>query len=249
MLYDFTKEKFDILIQAGQSNSYGCGFGDASRPFEDDDRVFYLTGRFMIVPATEQISLNAIQGNYSLALARAYIADGLLEEGRKLLILRTSEGGTGFSDHRWDKTGDLYLRMMEMVKTALSLNPENRVAALLWHQGETDVDNGMSEAEYTAHLRGLVQAVREVCENPGLPFIAGDFTEQWRGERGERCFPIQAGLRQICAEGNGAFVETDGLLSNVQQNGNEYTIHFSRDALYGLGERYFSAFCGLKKQA
>lgn len=249
LLYDFTKEKFDILIQAGQSNSYGYGFGDASRPFEDDDRVFYLTGRFMIVPATEQISLNAIQGNYSLAFARAYIADGLLEEGRKLLILRTSEGGTGFSDHRWDKTGDLYLRMMEMVKTALSLNPENRVAALLWHQGETDVDNGMSEAEYTAHLRGLVQAVREVCENPGLPFIAGDFTEQWRGERGERCFPIQAGLRQICAEGNGAFVETDGLLSNVQQNGNEYTIHFSRDALYGLGERYFSAFCGLKKQA
>ncbi len=249
MLYDFTKEKFDILIQAGQSNSYGCGFGDADRPFEDDDRVFYLNGRFMIVPAAEQIFLNAIQGNYSLAFARAYIADGLLEEGRKLLILRTSEGGTGFSDHRWDKTGVLYLRMMEMVKTALSLNPENRVAALLWHQGETDVDNGMAEAEYTAHLRGLVQAVREVCENPELPFIAGDFTEQWRGERGERCLPIQAGLRQICAEGNDAFVETDGLLSNAQQNGNEDTIHFSRNALYGLGERYFSAFCGLKKQA
>ena len=117
------------------------------------------------------------------------------------------------------------------------------MVALLWHQGETDVNNGMAGEVYTDHLRGLVRAVRQVCKNPALPFVAGDFTEQWRGERGAVCLPIQAGLKQVCGEGAGAFVETDGLLSNAQQNNNEDTIHFSRDALYGLGERYFSAFC------
>lgn len=242
MLYDFTKEKFDILIQAGQSNSYGCGFGDAVCPFEDDDRVFYLTGRFMIVPAAEQIYLNAIQGNYSLAFARRYIRSGRLEEGRRLLILRTSEGGTGFGDHRWDAEGDLFLRMLEMTRTALALHSENRAVALLWHQGENDVGCGMTEEDYAAHLRGLVGAVREICKNPALPFVAGDFTEQWRKEMGEKCLPVQTALRRVCDEGAGAFVETDGLLSNAQQNGNEDTIHFSRDALYSLGERYFSAF-------
>ena len=32
MLTDFTTEKFDILIQAGQSNAQGTAFGDVSHP-------------------------------------------------------------------------------------------------------------------------------------------------------------------------------------------------------------------------
>ena len=49
-----------------------------------------------------------------------------MEPGRKILILRTAVGGTGFRDHRWGMTDDLYLQMMEMIRTALSLNPKNR---------------------------------------------------------------------------------------------------------------------------
>ena len=31
-LRDFSKEKFDIIVLAGQSNGEGLGYGDASRP-------------------------------------------------------------------------------------------------------------------------------------------------------------------------------------------------------------------------
>ena len=42
MLKDFTKEKFDIIIQAGQSNAEGYGFGPASEPYTPCDKVYYL---------------------------------------------------------------------------------------------------------------------------------------------------------------------------------------------------------------
>ena len=38
------------------------------------------------------------------------------------------------------------------------------------------------------------------------------------------------------------FVETEGLTSNRQQTGNDDNIHFSRPALYRLGELYFGAY-------
>ena len=66
------------------------------------------------------------------------IESGKLKPGRKLLIIRAAIGGTGFSDERWGMTDDLYLRMIEMIKTALELNSKNKLAAFLWHQGETD---------------------------------------------------------------------------------------------------------------
>ena len=48
MLKDFTKESFDILIQAGQSNSEGYGFGPVDNPYQPNDRVWYLNGDFTI---------------------------------------------------------------------------------------------------------------------------------------------------------------------------------------------------------
>ena len=55
---------------------------------------------------------------------------------------------------------------------------------------------------------------------------------------------------QSNAEGSG-FVETDGLPSNTQEKANEgldpvECIHFSREALYQLGHRYFRMFLALR---
>ena len=109
MLKDFTKEKFDIIIQAGQSNSEGYGFGPVDMPYEPNDLVWYLNGDFTISRATEVVTGNEIQSTFALPFAREYLKNGLLQDGRKLMILRCSVGGTGFLDHRWNMTGDLYL--------------------------------------------------------------------------------------------------------------------------------------------
>ena len=155
MLKDFTKESFDILIQAGQSNSEGYGFGPVDNPYQPNDRVWYLNGDFTLSRAAEEVTGNEIQSNYSLSFAREYIAAGRLAEGRKLLILRTSVGGTGFLENSWKPEDDLFLRMMEMTRTALALNEDNRLVGLLWHQGETDAELGASYNVHSVHRRGL----------------------------------------------------------------------------------------------
>ena len=254
MLKDFSKEAFDIIIQAGQSNAEGYGFGPVEEPYLASPDVWYLNQDFTISQAAEKVNGNEIQTNFALSFAREYIKSGLLAAGRKILILRCAVGGTGFLDHRWGLTDDLYLRMMEMIRTAVTLNPENRLVALLWHQGETDAEKRASYEVHYNHLLTLLQSVRREFDVSDLPFVAGDFVQHWKNNNLEICTPVVSAIRGVCRDcGNGAFVETDGLLSNLQElNRNplgwEDTIHFSRRAVYELGRRYFAAYMGLKKE-
>ena len=182
MLKNFSDYAFDIVIQAGQSNAEGCGLGPADDPYAPSDRVWYLNGDFTITPAAEKVTGNEIQSNFSLSFAREYLKNGHLTEGRKLLILRAAVGGTGFLDNHWKLTDDLYLRMMEMIRTALELNSENRLAAFLWHQGETDATNHASFDVHYNHLITLYRSVTEEFRKPDLPFIAGDFVQHWKND-------------------------------------------------------------------
>ncbi|MDR1891434.1 MAG: sialate O-acetylesterase [Oscillospiraceae bacterium] len=250
MLKDFREKEFDILIQAGQSNSDGTGFGDVIKPYEPKDSVWYLTGDFVIAPARERVNGNAVQGDFSLSFADLYLDSGLLKNGRDLLILRTSVGATGFLDNRWGLQDDLFLRMIKMSKTALALNPGNRLAALLWHQGETDAILGASYEKHYANLSTLVNAVKDTFDCLRLPFIAGDFVEHWKNDNFGICEPVLRAIRDVCANcENGAFVTTQGLQSNAQAlDWRSDAIHFSREALYSLGERYFDAFTQLQAE-
>ena len=245
MLYDFTKDAFDIIIHAGQSNAMGCGRGNTDEPYVPSELVWYLNPDMTITPAAEIADGNNICTNFSLPFSREYLRGGRLAEGRKLLILRTAVGGTGFLDKRWGLTDDLYLRMMDMIRVALSLNPENRLVALLWHQGETDALLGADQDTHYTNLSTLIYSVRDTFSVPELPFVAGDFVHHWRDENAAICAPVLKAIRAVCADlGNGAFVETDGLKSNWQEMGDDYpdSIHFSRRATYEWGKRYYEAF-------
>ena len=253
MLKDFSKEKFDILIQAGQSNSEGYGFGIVSDPYVVNDRVWYFNGDGTFQIAQEKVQKNGIQSNFALSFARKYIEEGMLDDDRKLLILRTAVGGTGFSDNRWKSTDDLYLRMMNMVKTVLELNPENRLKALLWHQGETDAMNQVTFEYYHEHITALVNQVRTVFSVPTLPFIAGDFVPLWKSQNEEKCVPVIDALKNVCKQEYSAFVETAGLDSNFEDDSphplgwSRDDAHFCRRAIYRLGERYFRAYRSILK--
>ena len=243
---DFSREQFDIIIQAGQSNSQGCGLGPVAEPFAVDDRVWYLNDCLGIVPAKEQVGTEGPVANFSLAFARDYIAAGWLAPGRKLLILRAAVGGTGFLDGRWGPSDDLFLQMMKMIETAMALNPANKPVALLWHQGETDAECDATEQGHMANLIGLIAAVRAACSNPELPFVAGDFVADWKGKNAAICEPVILAIRAVCDEvGAAKFVETAELASNDQRIGNGDDIHFCREALYALGRKYFAAFVGI----
>lgn len=250
MLKDFTKEKFDVLIQAGQSNAEGYGFGPVDDPCQPDGRVWSME-EDVIAIAAEKVTGNEIQSHFGLPFARAYLREGCLAEDRKLLILRTAVGGTGFLDDRWKPEDPLFQRMLRMTRDAMTLNPENRLVGLLWHQGETDASLGATFDGHYRNLMTLLRLTREEFAAPELPFVAGDFVSHWKNDNLAICTPVVDAIRAVCADcGNGAFVETGDLLSNRQELGRnplgwEDPIHFSRKSIYILGERYFEAWRGI----
>jgi len=238
----YSNEKFDIMIQAGQSNSEGYGFGTDDPWFPNRD-VLYLTSDMNISMAKEVASRNLYLNNFSLSFAKEYIKSNKLQSGRKLLILRAAVNGTGFSDNRWGINDDLFLKMMEMTETALALNPENKLVAFLWHQGETDALYRVSYDTHYENLTTLVNTVRSTFKCEDLPFIAGDFVQQWKTENITICEPVVNAIEDVCKNtGKAKFIETNELQSNHQKLGNGDTIHFSKEALDQLGIRYFNAF-------
>lgn len=260
MLRDFREEIFDVVIMAGQSNAEGYGYGDVDAPYQPTPDVWCMNDDFSnkkyftIAPAVEMVTKNEVQSHFGLTFAEEYIKAGRLAEGRKLLLLRTASGGSGFANNRWHLTDDLYIRMINMSKTALSLNKENRLIALLWHQGETDAQENATYDLHYGNLMTLLRSARADLGAPDLPFVAGDFVPHWKcanEENRRRCEIVLDAIRDVCRDaGNGSFIETGDLLSNKQAfdkltwnpGGWTDTIHFCRSSIYELGRRYFKAY-------
>ena len=121
---NFTDEKFDIVIQAGQSNAEGCGRGPLNEPaYIPDGDIMHLAPEFTATVATVngvenlfveyadkpvEIFVAKERGtekepiaDFSLTFSGAYKAAGYLEKGRKILVIRAAIGGTGFMKRHW----------------------------------------------------------------------------------------------------------------------------------------------------
>jgi hypothetical protein len=105
-------------------------------------------------------------------------------------------------------------------------------------------------ASYDVHYNNLITLVKTVRNEFGykkLPFIAADFVHDWKNMNLDICDPVVRAIRAVCRDlGNAGFVETDGLSSNAQANGGDDTVHFSREALMILGNRYFDKYLQIK---
>lgn len=257
-------DKYDIIIQAGQSNAEGCGRGDVSQEYIPSDDILYLDAHktvthtpqkvmveyedkpFFITTAEER-DINGKVGDFALTFSKAYKEKGFLKDGRKLLIIRAAIGGTSFARKQWGVGSELYPKMLEMTDYALSLHPENKVVAFLWHQGEGDSYEGSDCEKYYTKLIEQIQDARRRYGN--MPFITADFVNEWKSKNIQYCEPIITTIKKVAKDcGNGAFIETSDLLSNNQKTQNGDDIHFCRDALHILGERYFAAFERLKNE-
>ena len=261
---NFENERYDIVIIAGQSNAQGCGRGPADEEYKPDADIMHLYQRFTLVDkiidgiwkmtisvddptyyidvADEIADKDGRCADLGLSFCKLYKERGLLAKGRKILLVRAAVGGTGFMKKQWGLGNELYLRMIDMIDHALSLNNENRIVAFLWHQGEHDAFEGNPPETFESQLEAMINDVRARYNLPSLPFVSGDFVNDWKMKNIEICEPIVEKIKAVSARLRGAFVETADLLSNDQKNGNGDDIHFCREAQYILGKRYFEAY-------
>lgn len=253
---------YDIFIEAGQSNGEGYGHGPVEREYEPDPRILYLKSRktlpaapsvedydpddpFEICMAQERPDPNHPGdkiGDLSLTFAKRYVEEGFLKPGRKVLIVRAAVGGTGFLKHFWQVGDFLYARMLRMIDAALGECEENRLVGLLWHQGEHEAAFLNDPARYRSQLLEALEGIRQRYDVPQLPVVCGGFCKEWADKNQPACDEIMAVIRTVAEELNGIYVETLDLMSNNQKNGDGDEIHFCREALQKLGDRYFDAW-------
>lgn len=251
-------DKYDIFIQAGQSNADGYGHGPAECPYVPDERILYFTagnpeageyypkGEYTIQIAAERPKADGDPedrvGDFALSFAQKYVEAGLLAPDRKLLIVRTAVGGTGFLKHYWQVGDPLYLRMLQMTDYVMNLNPENRLMGLLWHQGEHEAAFHNGPQVYHEQLRDVVESVRQHYGKPDLPFVCGGFCDEWARNNQPDSDIIMDVIRSVAKETGGQYIETGDLRSNNQKFGSGDEIHFCREDLQELGRRYFDAY-------
>lgn len=241
------KDAYDVVILAGQSNAVGYGKGEVN--YQTDERVKELfrserfnTSRNPSLPLGQYVFKTAglrphkMSGFY-LFFARRYVKE-ILRPGRKLLFVRAAVGGTGFSDGSWGRKDHLYLNAVDMAKRIKLGNPENKIVAILWHQGETDVINSVTKEYYKENFSSLIRGIRFELNMPYLPFIAGDMVEEWYTNQ-ENAESVRQAVQEVLNETDYCgFVSSQGLCGN----GGEDIIHFSGKSNEILGERYFEEF-------
>ena len=264
---------FDVVILAGQSNAVGFGAGETDDPFTESDRMLeikdtypiaYLTNeegkRILDMPYPPELELTRLSDRYAYnrwnaclanTFGESYVRSGLLENGRRLLVIKTAVGGTGFIKEQWTDGGVCDVKMYYMIKEAMKLSSDMRIVAFLWHQGEADAfDLPELSAEerrkrYLENFGNFVTRLRAKLGH-GFPIICGEFTRTWIAENKVACEAVLDAMREVIGrDGFGDIVSSEGLIPNGEAIGNGDILHFSRDALHKFGRRYFEAYSAL----
>ena len=230
---------YDIILIAGQSNAEGYGKGYEYLKYIPHDPIYeYIHNKGFRFASDKKYGFRNIAASFALYFGEEYCNGGLLKNYRKLLLLNTAVGGTGFSDNRWKWADDLSVHMINIAKELLSINSNNRIKAFLWHQGEADVLSHMSSLDYEKNLKLLIKNTREALNIENVPFISGNMVPEWM-EKNPYSFEIAAVTRNLmnklpfCG-----YVESDDLTGNDSPD----IIHFSRKSCLELGKRYFDKY-------
>lgn len=184
---DAPADGYLVVPVLGQSNAYGMGVGlDRDGLDRPHPRVhqYGMSGpdRHRIVLAVEPL-LHEIPGGgvgFGLTFAKN-LADAT---GRHVLLIPGARGDTCFTPkngYTWNPADDrtrvnLYRNAVRAIDDALSRDPRSKVAAVLWHQGESDVPLTSGPA-YQAYLDSVIDDLRHRYGTE-LPFLLGQMVPE-----------------------------------------------------------------------
>ena len=279
MKNDFSKMAFDIIVLAGQSNAEGNGVSLEDKPFvmpgvyeiidknkygmklkEDgsyDSLDFVYPVETIIRELQERKNDSGTHycSDISLSFVEQYKKSRFYSSNRKILVIKTAYGGSGFAFDQHGVGNPLYRRMLDMINVGLSLNKENRIVAFLWHQGEHDAfENaqfGYDERYeyYYSNLLKMLLAFREEYKQFDFPIVTGELCRDWKKRYKVESEAVEKATIDVCNKiGNAAFVHASDLPSNAEAINNGDLDHFSRESVWILGKRYFEAFASLKNK-
>ncbi len=227
-----------------------------------------------IYPSVEPMSIHSTSWNarpsigFYNTFARRY-ADA--NPNKKVLIIHNGFEATGMlnpitshifikeSNIQWNLGGQLYKTMVRRVNKVLSWNTNNRVVAVLWSQGEADIDRNVAANTYRDRLRDFVNQLRTDLRGSVFPFLACGYPKDWRvGDALKNQYMTNLQSMSVTLNNGetstgttavrpvtGNVVEKFGYIStvNVQCDvANQNSVHFNFAGLRELGERFWRVY-------
>ena len=223
-----------ILI-IGQSNMAGRGFVHEVEPIVNDKIFVLRNGRWraMYVPVNPDRVKSGI--NLVESFADRYAKDHEADVG----IIPCADGGSCLD--QWVPGSLLFDHALFQAKLA---QRTSTIAAVLWHQGESDCSPSRYPV-YEEKLKTILDAFRKELDLYDVPFLLGglgDYLEFCpRKEHYENYVHINAALQSLAEkEPMMGFVPATGLGSNPD------FLHFSAASLREFGNRYYGEFLKLE---
>ena len=232
------KEKFKIVVLAGQSNMAGRGKIDPSNN-KAHPRVLMLNRKGEWVPCVDPVHFDV--DNSGVGPGKAF-GEALADSDPSITVglVPCAVGGSSISV--WEPGKEFqkgktkwhpYDDMVERVKKA---KESGTLTAILWHQGETDAAKATSEqlAEYYPRdFKAMVEAVRR--EIGDVPVIVGEIGRWMRkdGDHATKINPVIDALPKTVP--NCAVASSEGLT-------NQDAHHFDREGQRVLATRYYEEF-------
>lgn len=223
-----------ILI-IGQSNMGGRGFASEVEPI-DNSRIYVLrNGRWrkMYTP------VNPDRVTSGVNLAESFAYQYSVDHGVDVGIIPCADGGTSLS--QWMPGTLLFDHACYMAELA---SRTSTIAAVLWHQGESDCDEA-SEPLYKARLTQIIKALRDRLGLYDVPFIVGGLGDYLRdfSPRFAHFGPRITAILESMSDDD----ELIGFASAKGLGGNPDNMHFSAPALREFGLRYYEEFRRLER--
>lgn len=219
-----------ILI-IGQSNMGGRGFKEEVPPIINDRLYVLRNGRWraMYVPVNPDRVTSGI--NLVESFADLYSKEHNVDVG----IIPCADGGTSLD--QWQVGGLLFDHACYMAELA---SRTSTIAAVLWHQGESDCSEDRYPL-YEEKLTIILDAFRKKLNLYDVPFLLGglgDYLEFCdRSDKFKNYIYVNEALEMVAGKNKMmGFVSAEGLGANPDN------LHFSAEALREFGVRYYNEF-------
>lgn len=235
---------YDCFLCVGQSNSEGYGINiDNAYDFSDPSILQYTGGGAYernLILATEPLSHRSGGISNCIGFHLSFAKQYKKQTNRNVILIPCALGGTGFVDNRWNPGNDLFEYSIQNVKNVLNLDSKNVLKAILWHQGENEVNN--TSTLFKSRLDAMINAYRSRLNLPNLPFVLGELVPSWFTVQSSR-IAINNTIKDTPNRlNNCACVSSEGL-TPINVNGSDSDkIHFDSKSQRLFGKRYFDLF-------
>ena len=217
------------FLMIGQSNMAGRGCMDDVSRIENPDLFMLRNGRWqpMCPPVNPDRPFSGI------SLAESFADAYQKEHGVRVGLIPCADGGTQIA--QWKKGSLLFDHAVMMAKLA---SRTSCIAGILWHQGESDCKEGLSET-YGEKLETFYRDLTEETGLSDVPFIAGGLGDFLELREPERYFAgsVNRQIREFaqCHAMTG-FVSAKGLTGKPDH------LHFDAVSQREFGLRYYAVF-------